>query len=560
MLFLLLSLFIIGLSLTGTGYLAGKLAGVRSIRNPWLYWWLGFFTVSTVSMFFSLFFPVNTVSLIVFFIVGITGLSLLCREYKASIVRELKIPVTALIYLIFLAGFSFLLAVTGLTGSNDTTLYHTQTVRWLNEYGTVAGMGNLHARLAFNSSWLSFAALLDNGPWDNRSEVLLPALSWFGVCLYFLHELLFTRRNGIRLYALCILLWAMYHIDGISPRLYYDDPVHLINAIVVLEAFYLLDKNKRFEEKMSNAACILMLSAAGFMIKPIGALSLMFTGALVIFLLVRNKKPFALWVKVLCPAAFAVIVWIMRNILLSGYPLYPVPVLPLPFDWTMTYEAAKSNYDDVVGWARMPGAGYRESLTNGFFYWFKPWLASNLRSNNFLFLAVLPLSIALFCDILVARLARSKRTLFFLVWSNCNILYWFLSAPDIRFGGGFFWVNLAVSLLVLFPTESPFNFSLLWNNKITRALFYYISILAIIGIIVRTALSSTRSFFTVETAQILSVKEYVVNAEVPFTIWIPSEPEKEGSTGNSPLPSAPGPVHIEMRKSGNLGEGFRPIR
>jgi hypothetical protein len=350
----------------------------------------------------------------------------------------------------------------------------------------------------------------------------------------------------------------MYRVSSINPQLNYDDPAHIINAIVVLEAFYLLDKDKQVDEKMSTAACLLMLSTAGFMIKPIGALSLVFTGALVIFLLVRNKKPLALWVKVLCPAAFAVVVWMARNILLSGYPLYPVPVLPLPFDWTMTYEAAKSNYDDVVGWARMPGVGYRESLTNGFLYWFKPWLASNLRSNNFLFQAGFPFSISLFCALLAVRFSRNKKTLFFLVWANCNILYWFLSAPGIRFGGGFFWVNLAVSLLVLFPTESQFDFSLFRNNKVTRSLFYYLSILAIIGIVGRTALSTKRSLFTMETAQALPVQEYIVKASEPFTVWIPIEGDDR--TGNSPLPSAPGPVHIEMRKSGDLGGGFRPMR
>jgi hypothetical protein len=558
MILLFLSLLAIGLSLAGIGFLAGKLFGLRPVRNPWLYWWLGFFSVSTLSMLFSLFFPVNNISLIAFFIAGFAGLFLLYREYKRLVAREPKTLVTAFVYVIILllADVSFRLAVPELTGAYDTGLYHAQTVRWLNEYGTPFGLGNLHTRLAFNSSWLSFAALIDNGLWDNRSECLLPALLWIGAFFYFLYELLFARRNGVRLYALCILIWSIYYYRSAYPNLYYDDSVHVINAVVMLEAYYLIDRPVK--ERVNDTACVLALSAAAFMIKPIGAVSLVFAGILAVFPLLQNKKPAAAWIKILWPSACALAVWITRNILLSGYPLYPVPVLPLPFDWTMTYEAVKSNYDAVMGWARMPGASAMESLRKGFLFWFKPWLIRNLQSKDFRFLAVFPFSLSVFFWFLAVRLAKSKRIIFFLVWSQMNILYWFLSAPDIRFGGGFFWVSLALSLLFLFPSESRLDFSIFLNNKIIHHTFYYVWILAIVGIIGRTALSAGRSFFTIGSAGSFPVKEYTVNTGAPFTIWVPQEGDR---TGNSPLPSAPYPVdNIEMRKHGDLGKGFRPVK
>jgi hypothetical protein len=561
MIFLLLSAVVCGLSLAGTGCLTGRLFGLRSVRNPCLYWWLGFFAVSATSMFLSLFFPVNTICLIAFFVAGAAGLPLLYGECKQSIAREPKVAVTIFIYItvVFLAGFSFLFAVTDITEPYDTALYHAQAIRWMNEYGTPPGLGNLHARLAFNSSWLSFAALFDNGPWDSRSEILIPALSWLGAFLYFFYELLFTRRNGIRLYALCMLLWSLYS-GHVYPALYYDDPVHILNAIVVLEIYYLFDtapdKSNKSEGKTSRGACILMLSAGAFMVKPSGVVSLIFTGVLFIILLFKNKKHFTGWLKVFCPAAFALIVWITRNLLLSGYPLYPMPILPFPFDWTMAYSVVKANYDAVVGWARMPGPGYIESLTNGFLFWFKPWLIENLLSKRFFVLAILPASFAVFFWFLVIRFVRTKKALFFLAWSTANILYWFLMAPDIRFGGGFFWVSLALSLLFLFPSESVFQFSAFWDAKILRWTFRYVWALVILGIVGLTPIK--RSFFTVGAAQSYPVKEYTVRSSDPFAVWIPLE--EDDRTGNSPLPSAPGPVdNIEMREYGNLGKGFRPV-
>ncbi|MDR1232592.1 MAG: hypothetical protein LBK61_14470 [Spirochaetaceae bacterium] len=565
MIFLLVSLLIFGLSLTGAGCFAGRLFGFRSARNPWIYWWFGFLTVSTLAMFSSLFFPVNTISLMVFFVIGIAGLPLLLREYKRSIEREAseresKTLITIFVYcaVAFLFGIACLLSVTELMGAYDTALYHAQTVRWMNEYVTPPGLGNVHTRLAFNSSWLSFGALLDNGPWDNRSECLLPALCWIGAFLYFLHELLFARRKGVQLYALCILAWSLYSVIHISPNLYYDMPVHVINAIVALEVYYTLagTQDNPLGERTNGITGILLLSVGAFMIKPIGAVSVLFTGVLTVFLLWQNKKPLTAWVKTLCPALFALGVWVVRNIILSGYPLYPLPILPLPLDWTMTHAATQDNYIAVLGWARMPGPGYRESLDNGFLFWFKPWLAGNLSSRDFLVWAAFPVLLSTFFWILVVRFAKSRKALFFMAWSNLNILYWFLTAPDSRFGSGFFWVALALSLLCLFAAESAFPFSDLWNNKIVRWTFRYVWVLAIIGSMGMTVVSSKRSFFTVGTAQSFPVKEYTVEADTPWTIWIPLDPS-EDRTGNSPLPSAPGPVNIEMRKPGDLAQGFR---
>jgi hypothetical protein len=560
MVFLLFSLLILGLPLTGVGCLAGRLFGLRSVRNPWVYWWFGFFIVSTLSMLSSLFFPVNTISLMVFFIIGIIGLPLLYREYKRFIERESKTLITLFMYcaIAFLFGIALLLSVTELMGAYDTALYHAQTVRWMNEYGTPPGLGNLHTRLAFNSSWLAFAALLDNGLWDNRSECLIPALCWIGAFFYFFHEFLCARKKGIQLYALCILVWSLYAVVHISPNLYYDMPVHIINAIVALEAYYMLagTLNKPRAERTNGITGILMLSIGAFMIKPIGAVSVLFTGILTVFLLLQNKKPFIAWVKIFCPALLALAVWMIRNILLSGYPLYPLPVLPLSLDWTMAHAAAQDNYTAVLGWARMPGPDYRESLNNGFLFWFKPWLATNLQSKDFLVWTAFPFLLSLFFWTLVVCVARSKKALFFMVWSNLNILYWFLSAPDSRFGSGFFWVTLALSLLFLVPSESGFDFSALWDNKIIRWTFRYVWVLAIVGSMGMTVVSSKRSFFTIGTAQSLPVKEYTVEADTPFSIWIPLE-TSEDRTGNSPLPSAPGPVYLEMRQPGDLGQGFR---
>jgi hypothetical protein len=41
----------------------------------------------------------------------------------------------------------------------DSDLYHAQSIRWIEEYGIVKGLGNIHVRFAYNSSFFALQAL-----------------------------------------------------------------------------------------------------------------------------------------------------------------------------------------------------------------------------------------------------------------------------------------------------------------------------------------------------------------------------------------------------------------
>lgn len=41
----------------------------------------------------------------------------------------------------------------------DTGLYHAQAIRWIEEYGVVPGLGNLHSRFAYNSAAFPLCAI-----------------------------------------------------------------------------------------------------------------------------------------------------------------------------------------------------------------------------------------------------------------------------------------------------------------------------------------------------------------------------------------------------------------
>lgn len=64
-------------------------------------------------------------------------------------------------YAVFLAGLVLLMAYGTSRGYMhvDTGLYHAQAIRWIEEYGVVPGLGNLHSRFAYNSAAFPLCAV-----------------------------------------------------------------------------------------------------------------------------------------------------------------------------------------------------------------------------------------------------------------------------------------------------------------------------------------------------------------------------------------------------------------
>ena len=569
MLFLLFSVVLFALLLCGSGSLFGRLLKLSPPNNPWINFWLGFFLISTLSMFSSFFVPINMISLIVFFIIGAIGLPFFYMDYKQAISHLDKVDVRIFKYI---ALYSLIVVVC--LGAHiiwresyDTDLYHAQVVRWYNEYGTVPGLGNLHARLAFNSSWLALAALFDNGIWDARSAWIMPSLALLGGIFYLLHELFFSQKNGIRLYALCILVWILLKDVArvAEPSLFFDFPVHILNAIIVLEAYRLYDSytGNLSQNQIKDASRLLMLSVAAFMIKAIGAVSLLFAGLLTLFFLVRNtRQTVSSWTLIYIPALCAFAIWVTSNMFLSGYLMYPMPMFAMPFDWTMPLASVEGTYRAILNWARMPpGSYFPESAGTGFLFWLGPWVRHILLNFRvFLWLLVFPLCISILVWFFVFRYGKIKKVLYFFGWTFVSIIYWFLSAPDPRFGDGFFWVFLGTAFLFIIPDTHKITLANVWKNSKFRIAFFYFCMLGIVATVVFTAFSPIRNFLTIGTVPSRPVIEYTVNTSPPFTVWIPYD-RSDDRTGNSPLPSAPGrPSNIEMREHGNLGRGFRPIQ
>lgn len=156
--------------------------------------------------------------------------------------------------------------------------------------------------------------------------------------------------------------------------------------------------------------------------------------------------------------------FITRNIILSGYLIYPVPGLDLfNFDWKIPQSMVINEKNWIESWARIPGRDQAEVLKLSFFEWFPAWWANQSSLNVSLLLGLLGLTMANLGYFIYAFQKKTAILSLYLKFGGSYALlylatvYWFLSAPDFRFGYGFL-VSLLVLLLLPFLKSFPGQF------------------------------------------------------------------------------------------------------
>lgn len=202
----------------------------------------------------------------------------------------------------------------------DNETYYIQTIKWLNEYGFVPGLANLHLFLGQTSGWhitqsvYSFSFLYDQFN-DLNGYLLLIGNFW---AFQKLHSY-FSNGNRIDLaFGLLPLTYAFLFqfVSAPSP----DLPVYLIGFMVfsmylkiqkdeVLEKFNLITLFVLFAIYIKITAVVLLIFPLLLFIKHVAGIRIQLIpikllGGLVLFLLA------------------------IKNIILTGYPFYPLTIFP----------------------------------------------------------------------------------------------------------------------------------------------------------------------------------------------------------------------------------------
>ncbi len=429
--------------LIGNGRLAQRMWGLR--LDGWQGWsqafWLGYGVAIAVLQLWHLALPVDARVLVVLSTLGLAGW---IRGPVGSAAPRLD-PRWALVGVIAIAWVAN--RALGPTALFDTGMYHHPSVAWSNAYPIVPGLGNLHGRLAFNSGALLFDALFDIGPMDGRAlhvanGLLVSALLVESLCAW--RAVRHGTAGVADVFTLAILPGVVHAVVRQDVRSLSTDAATAVLVLVTLRS--LLDALARREREgftAGTAAATTFLASTALVVKLSAAV---FAGsiALVALLGAASELPApGRWraLASLAPAGILVATWLVRGVILSGYPLYPATLFPFDVDWRVPLEQARAE----AAWVTMSARNLNSNVIYPGATWLVPWVRGIVvRGDPFAQLTVPIL-------LLLALLWRTGRAGWRVAWRlawiplGSGALFWMATAPHTRMAQGLAWGALGVA-------------------------------------------------------------------------------------------------------------------
>lgn len=315
----------------------------------------------------------------------------------------------------------------------DTDLYHAQSIRWIEEFGIVKGLGNLHSRLAYNSAFFSLQALFSLKFAVRQSLNTVNGFITSVMLVYAflsLNPLVGKRMKTSDLFKICLI----YYLWLTDTRYVISSPGSDLPALSL--ALYLCAKWCEYMESKDKEGT------------DYGILCLLAVWALTIKLSVAMMTLFALypaveflrkrqWKQIVLFLVFGIMIivpFLSRNVIISGYLVYPSAAIDIfDVDWKMPISMVIDDSTEISAWGK--GLTSRNHYQDPISVWFPQWYRNLSLANQFLFcvnICGLFWALIYFFRCAVKRKEAIRCNL--LVTSIAGLLMWFFSAPLIRYG------------------------------------------------------------------------------------------------------------------------------
>lgn len=329
----------------------------------------------------------------------------------------------------------------------DTCLYHAQAIRWIEEYGVVAGLGNLHNRLAYNSAFMPLQALFSMRWLGGQS---LHAVNGFLCCMAMVYAL--TTNHAVKREALQLSDWfkmAVVIYIWMNREIISSPSSDWLPMLLIL---YICIKWSEFTElnirRVEPYAFVSMVGIWAVTVK-LSTVSCLFLILYPLIRLLKEKRWNDVWCIIFQGTAL-VFPWIVRNILISGYLLYPYAQFDFfDVDWKMPASVLECDSMEIMVWGR--GLKDISSYHIPFTGWFPEWFFAQTVHDRCLIvlggMAVLNVIILVLAD-LVRKKHLSLNIL--RIFSLVGLATWIFTSPLMRYGQVYLLIPICIMLSCLF--------------------------------------------------------------------------------------------------------------
>jgi hypothetical protein len=328
----------------------------------------------------------------------------------------------------------------------DSGLYHLPAMLWASTYRIVPGLANLHMRFGFSSWTALLAAFLNQGLWPGNANHLMNGFFTAALGVMVVRGLLRIAAGTARLEhwlalfsGLAIAEWAVdIQISSVS-----SDIAVVMLTLVSAIAFVSprVDDENDSDRLLPLMACLTLCALC----VSAKLSTLPFAGPLAVgaaYLLIHKKNTLRANGKTLAIAggigAALFITWIISQVILSGYPLFPSTAFALPVDWKYPREDALILQKWIVNYARWAKFEDPQKYSDWLGYWMvnralPPW---NIWKGFFPFVGgtILFLGTLTMWPRFRRLIPNIPRHLYLVACTFLGIAFWFASSPDPRLG------------------------------------------------------------------------------------------------------------------------------
>lgn len=425
MLSLLIAHIIITALCLWSGHLFYKFFPAKNASRPIIYLAIsGLILLTALTQIIALFFPINVYTRLI-----VLGILLLLSIYKRENTKVFigKIRMSPSMILFFVVWAIILLMSAGPIVMDDTESYHIQSIKWIQDYGSVPGLVNLHERFGFNTSWFNSVAFFGFLPATTAYTVLNSVLSvWF--CYWLISSFNHFTKEGnfqasfatIVILVASLVIWPL--IRGNAASANYD----FITTVLVFILFSEIFLSKEFSPSIEWLIWPAYLFTVRITNFPLLLLSVI---ALIFFMRQKDIEKLLLLISY---CLLLIVPYVTRNMIIAGYPFYPATSFDLVnVDWKPDPQITERLLAYIKYYNRVSTTYLEIEQTKALGpNWIPSWF-----KYLFLFDKILVVSGLAGVVFSVAKLFIQKNTTAILLMtiSAIWVICWFVISPDPRF-------------------------------------------------------------------------------------------------------------------------------
>ncbi len=337
----------------------------------------------------------------------------------------------------------------------DTLAYHAQTIQWIEKYRVIPGLVHLYTRYGYQGQWFVSCAFFSFRFTGTEALTFINStvITWY--FLFIVQKInAYHKDRGSKINSiLWLLLFAGSCLSYTQVRLTVTSAnPDFIATIVIWTVFYLFLK-ERDGRSTVHWLLIVILSIFSITLK-VSAIPIFILSAYSIIQLFRLKK-----IKASVIACFLALLimspFLTRNIITTGYLVFP-SVFPdiVLVDWKYDNYRTKLEKDYITAYARTHANYTKEEIEKTIAMpagrWLPLWWQNNSVADKVILL-VLALSFITAIARLKAIIRSPLHVKMALITAMSGIAFWFIQAPDPRFGFGFIIAFIAVVFALFLP-------------------------------------------------------------------------------------------------------------